>query len=70
MTSKAMPSIIQLEEERLKQLMTEVKETIAIDINIQNAEVKDKKFSVTDMWNSQRNLRTADSRRRYYPKSF
>ena len=65
-----MPSIIQLEEERLKQLMTEVKETIAIDINIQNAEVKDKKFSVTDMWNSQRNLRTADSRRRYYPKSF
>lgn len=69
MTSNSMPSIIQLEEESLQQLVTEVKETIATDINFQS-EIKDKKFGVTDMWNSQRNFKTTVSRRRYYPKSF
>ena len=70
MTNKLMPSIIQIEEESLMHLVTEVKETIAIDISLNAIEAKGKKFSVTDMWNSQRNFRTADSRRRYYPKSF
>ena len=68
MTSNAMPSIVQIEEESLKQLVIEVKETIATNIN--PSEVKDKKFGVADMWNSQRNMRTAISRRRYHTKAF
>jgi hypothetical protein len=70
MTSKAMPSIIQMEEESLKQLVTEVKETIATDIDQQKSAAKPKAFNNIDMWNSQRNIRTAISRRRHYPKAF
>ena len=70
MNSKVMPSIIQMKEENLNNLVTEVKETIATDINLQLNATPDKKFGITDMWNSQRNARTAISRRRYYPKAF
>ncbi len=70
MTNNVMPSIVQMEEEKLKQLVTQVKETIATDIDVQTSELKNKKFGVTDMWNSQRNFRSAISRRRYHPKSF
>jgi hypothetical protein len=70
MTSKATPSIIQMGEENLRLLITEVKETIASDINEQSAEFKNKKFGIADMWNSQRNVRTAVSRRRHHPKAF
>jgi hypothetical protein len=66
MTSKTKPSVIQIEEESLQQLVTEVKETIATNIQ----QVENKKFGITDMWNSQRNVRTTVSRRRYFPKSF
>ncbi len=70
MNSNVMPSIIQMEEERLKQLVTEVKETIAPNINLQQQVAINKKFGIADMWNSQRNARTAISRRRYLPKTF
>ena len=69
MTSKVMPSIVQIEEDSLKKLVTEVKETIATDINVQRSEIN-KKFGVTDMWNAQKNVRTAVSRRRYHTKAF
>ncbi len=70
MKSNVVPSIIQIEEESLKQLLTEVKETIAANINLQPQVAKNKKFGIADMWNSQRNARTATSRRRYLPKTF
>ena len=70
MTSKVVPSIIQMEEESLKQLVTEVKETIATDINQQKSDAKPKAFNNVDMWNTQRNIRTAISMRRHYPKAF
>ena len=70
MTSKVMPSIVQIEEDSLKELVTQVKETLATDIKVKRTVTKDKKFGITDMWNSQRNMRTAVSRRRYHPKSF
>ena len=70
MTNKVMPSIIQMEEESLKELVNEVKETIATDIKVQSPVIKDKKFGIADMWNSQRNVRTAVSRRRYHTKAF
>ena len=65
MTSKVMPSIVQLEEESLKELVTEVKETLATNINLQPSSAKNKKFGIVDMWNCQRNMRTAISMRRH-----
>jgi len=59
MTSNVMPSVVQIEEESLKQLVTEVKETLATNINLQPTIVKNKKFGIVDMWNCQRNVRTA-----------
>ncbi len=65
MTSKVMPSIVQLEEESLKELVTEVKETLATNINLHPSSANNKKFGIVDMWNCQRNMRTAISMRRY-----
>ena len=65
MTSNVMPSIIQIEKESLKHLVTEVKETLATDINVKAATTKNKKFGIVDMWNCQRNVRTAVSMRRH-----
>ena len=66
MTSKIMPSVVQIKKESLQQLVTEVRETIAINIQ----PVENKKYGITDMWNSHRNARTTVSRRRYFPKAF
>jgi len=60
-----MPSIIQIEKENLKQLVTQVKETLATNINLQPTKIKNKKFGIVDMWNCQRNMRTAVSMRRH-----
>lgn len=70
MTSNLVPSIVQIEEDSLKQLVTEVKETLATDINQQPDSEKNKKFGIVDMWKSQKNIRTTISMRRYYPKAF
>ncbi len=64
MNSKVMPSIIQIEKESLKQLTSEVRETLATDLNVKPA-TKNKKFGIVDMWNCQRNMRTAVSMRRH-----
>lgn len=71
MTNNVMPSIIQIEEESLKQLVTEVKEKLATDVNLPTGQAsliptkaKNKKFGIVDMWNCQRNVRTAVSMRR------
>jgi len=50
-----MPKIVQVEEEIKKQLLHEVKETMETDIG----EKKSKRFTPADMWNLQRNRRTA-----------
>ncbi len=65
MTSNVMPSIIQIEEEKLKQLVTQVRETIANEIDTKTRSPKNKKFGIVDMWKCQRNVRTAVSMRRY-----
>ena len=65
MNSNVMPSIVQIEKGDLKQLVTQVKETLATNINLQPTRIKNKKFGIVDMWNCQRNLRTAVSMRRY-----
>jgi hypothetical protein len=52
-----MPSIVQMEAEELRQLMTEVKETVATGIQLPG--VKQKSFSAAEMWNIQKNARSA-----------
>ena len=65
MTTNVKPSVIQIEKENLKKLVTEVKETLATDINLQSAGIKNKKFGIVDMWNCQKNVRTAVSMRKF-----
>ena len=55
MKSIVMPKTVQLSEEIRKQLLHEVKETLATDMGIKNR----KRFTVADMWNLKRNRRTA-----------
>ena len=64
MTSNLMPSLIQIEKEKLKNLLTEVKETLATDITL-TPQKKTIKFGIVDLWNCQKNIRTARSMRRY-----
>lgn len=50
MNSNVNNSIIDMEQDELRKLVTEVKETIAEN---------DKQFSAADLWNIQKNMRTA-----------
>ena len=50
MNSNVNNSIVVMEQDELRQLVTEVKETIATNV---------KQFSAADLWNIQRNMRTA-----------
>ena len=54
MKSIVMPKTVQLDEEIRKQLLHEVKETLATDFNVKNR----KRFTAADMWNMKRNMRT------------
>jgi hypothetical protein len=60
MKGNAMSKTVVLSEETKKQLITEVKETLATEAN----ENSNRKFTVVDMWNRQRNSRSASDRMR------
>ena len=64
MIGNAMPSIIEMEPEVLKNLVKEVKETIATDI--QFAKIPKRSFSIVDLWNIRRNSKPAGNRFRGY----
>lgn len=55
MKSIVMPKIVQVDEEIKKQLLLEVKETLATDIGVKNR----KRFTAADMWHLKRNRRTS-----------
>jgi hypothetical protein len=59
MKNDVMPSIVQMEKQVLKNLMKEVKETLATDVVMPK---KVKSFGVADLWNIRRNARPAVSR--------
>lgn len=59
MKGETMPSMVQLKEETLQQLTTEVKETIALSKDA--AESSNKNFGVVDLWNRQRKMRSASN---------
>lgn len=50
MNSNATGSIITMEQDELRKLVTEVKETVATNV---------KQFSAAELWNIQRNMKTA-----------
>jgi hypothetical protein len=58
MNSDVMPSIVRMDADVLKSLLTEVKETVA---SVEVPEEKKNSFSVVDMWNIRRNARSASS---------
>lgn len=53
----ANPSVVQMEPEVLNNLVREVRETLATDIQL--PEVKQPLFTLADLWNIRRNARTA-----------
>lgn len=57
MKSDVMPSLIQMEYGVLKELLTEVIETVATDVKL--PEPKKKTFGIVDLWNIRRNNKTA-----------
>ena len=63
--SNVMPSIVQIDRENLRQLVTEVKETLATNLNIDRQVEKQKSFGVVDLWNLHKKRRTAASQRKY-----
>jgi hypothetical protein len=65
MTNNVMPSIVQIEAEELKKLVSEVKETVATGVlPVRNA--KRKVFGVVDLWNVRRKMKTASVGRRAF----
>ena len=64
MKHDVMPSLVQVDPEILKALLTEVKETVANYIQLPTG--KQKRFSVADMWNIRSNAKSASARVRRY----
>jgi hypothetical protein len=64
MKNDVMPSIVQIDADDLKVLLTEVKETVAAGFSMPKA-VK-RSFSTADLWNIRRNARSASDRVRRY----
>jgi ribosomal protein S20 len=66
MKSNVMPSIVQIEANQLKQLVSEVKETVATGIvQVNKAKRNKASFGVVDLWNIRRGARTMASRRAF-----
>ena len=58
MNSNVTRSIISMEPGELRELVTEVKETVALNVNEKHV------FSAVDLWRIQKLMRTAESSRR------
>jgi hypothetical protein len=64
MKNDVMPSIVQMEPDELKVLLTEVKETVAAGFKM--PKTTKKSFSAADLWSIRRNARSAGDRMRKY----
>ena len=60
MNNHVMPSIVQMETETLRNLVREVKETVATDLVL--PEIPERTFGIVDLWNIRRNAVSARSR--------
>lgn len=59
MKSNVMSSIVQIEAEELKELVREVKETVAVDVINTKKQIVSTPFGAIDLWKLRRNVRTA-----------
>jgi hypothetical protein len=59
MTSNVMPSIVKMEAEVLRQLVAEVKETVATNLVSLDETTKNSSFRAVDLWNVQRKMKSA-----------
>lgn len=59
MKSNVMPSIVQLEAEELKELVREVKETVAVDVINTKKVIVNAPFGAIDLWKLRRTVKTA-----------
>jgi len=59
MKNDVMPSVIRMDAEALKTLLTEIKETVATDYKM--PEQPRRSFGIVDLWSIRRNARTARS---------
>jgi len=65
MKSNVMPSIVRIEANELKQLVSEVRETVATDlIQVKHIKKTNKGFGIVDLWNIHRGIRMATMPRR------
>ena len=60
MNNHVMPSIIQMEKETVRNLVKEVRETVAMDLVL--PEIPERTFGIVDLWNIRRNAVSARSR--------
>ena len=66
MKSNVMPSIVQIEANELKQLVTEVRETVATGIvKVKPVTVSKSRFGIVDLWNIRRGAKSATALRRW-----
>jgi hypothetical protein len=61
MNSDVMPSIVQMDAAVLKNLLTEVKETVATDTIESKPSQNSSTFGIVDMWNMRRTAKSARS---------
>ena len=59
MKNDVMPSIVQMETETLRNLVREVKETVARNVVLPEAKQINHSFGMVDLWNIRRNMKTA-----------
>lgn len=57
MKSNVMPSIVQIEANELKKLVSEVKETVATGVLPVNRKKADSPFGAVDMWKLRRSMK-------------
>lgn len=61
MNSDVMPSIVQMDDAVLKNLLKEVKETVATNLTLPETDQTKSSFGIVNMWNIRRTTRTARS---------
>jgi len=67
MKSNVMPSIVQIEPNELKQLITVVKETVATAvISVNGKRSATPSFGIVDLWKIQRGMKRATDARRNF----
>lgn len=67
MKSNVMPSIVQIEANELKQLVTEVKETVATGIvPVTRKKINHTRFGIVDLWNLRRGVRSSRVSTRWF----